>query len=1025
MGKTIGIDLGTTNTCVAVLKDGRPNVLKDEKGYKVLPSVVSMKGEGRYVVGQQAKNLILTAPGKTVYAAKRLMGRRADSPEAARVRERMAYTIEAGPDGLCQVVLGDMIMTPVEISSIVLRMAKQIAERTLGEEVTEAVITVPAYFNHGQRAATMEAAQLAGLRCERILNEPTAAALAYGYRKDIEKTILIFDLGGGTFDVSLLHMSHGVYEILSTTGDTFLGGEDFDFKIVDWLADRYQRKHGKDLREDKVVVQRLKDAAERAKCELSFMDKTAILIPQIQPGINLEETLTRTQLEQLTEDLVDRSLEISRNAIQAAGLQISDIDDVILVGGQTRMPRVRELITNLFGKEPSRSVHPEEVVAIGAAVHAESLDDPEKPAALLIDVTPFDLGIDTAGGYFSSIIERNSKIPTYHTRTFTTVSDNQDQVKITVRQGESSNARDNEFLGEFVLTGLRPAPRMSPKLDVTFRIDGNGMLHVTAAERATGERQQIVIRNYAESASSPTAGESGHGEGNGVAAGAAAGAAAAAGEKGARKLLSRLFGKKDKKGKKDGKDEVAAAAAAPPDASADVYMPETVEPAAAAPAPMHEPDELPVEAMQPLADDPLGGDDLFAMPDGEEHAAFSKQPAAAEVEDDPFAMPDDLGLGDDLFSMPADDEPEPAAADDLGMGDDMFAMPADDDGGDEDDMFAMPADDAGGDDLFGEDLFDFGDDAPPAPAPAPAAAPPAPADDFGDLGDFGLGDEPGDEGDLLAAAGALMDEMAGADDGLEPPDEDDPFASLGDMGDDPFAELGGAEPFADEAAADDPFASAPADAASPPSDDPFASLGDDLFAEPAPEPPPRAAAPPEAAPPRPAPPAAAPPKAAPPRPVPPRPTPPEPVDLEPEPLDLEPEPLDLEPEPEPPRSAPAEVSRAASRPAPVSAADDRRRKRKKPARLKIAYRKASAFAKEYRRNLDQNGAFIKTGKPLPIDREVVFQISVPGLESPLVFGGKVISTSDGSSGAPGMQIEYTLSGDERNRLESAVRRMGR
>jgi len=1010
MGKTIGIDLGTTNTCVAVLKDGRPTVLKDEKGYKVLPSVVSMKGEGRYVVGQQAKNLILTNPTRTVYAIKRLMGRRFDSPEAARVRERMAYTIEAGPDGLCQIAIDDVIMNPIEISSVVLRMAKQIAERSLDEEVTEAVITVPAYFNHGQRAATLEAAKLAGLHCERLLNEPTSAALAYGYRKDVEKTILIFDLGGGTFDVSVLHMSHGVYEILASTGDTFLGGEDFDFAVVDWLAAKYQKSYKEDLREDKILVQRLKDAAERAKCELSFMDKTAILIPQIKPGVNLEAELTRTQLEELTTSLVDRSVEITREAVSAAGLQISDIDDVILVGGQTRMPRVRELITNLFGKEPSRSVHPEEVVAIGAAVHAESLDDPEKPAALLIDVTPFDLGIDTAGGFFSAVIDRNSKIPTYHTRTFTTVNDNQETVKITVRQGGSSSADENEFLGEFVLTGLRPAPKMAPKLDVTFRIDANGMLHVTASERATGERQQIVIRNYAEAAANPGSIDAERLDDS------SGGAASVGEETGAKKLLSRLFKKKPKKKKKKGAEETAPAGApeviAPAASAPSITMP-TVAAAGAAGAAVGAVgavgaaldglEELPADSLevlpddlgspQPLdldddlfamPDDPSGSDDdLFAAPEGEEHDAFANQ-AAAEEEEDPFAnLGDDFGsLGDDLFGG-LDDEPA-AETNDLDLDDDLFAMA---------DEPAAPAE-AGGDgldDLFGLDDFGLDDVA----ADVGAAGADAVSDD--DL--FPAGDDPfampseeedelhavEEESDLLSAAGSMLDALsaetaqplahptlvaAEAFDPLaaQPEDEADPFAALGDE----FGLPGeiGAPDLSDELS----DMGLPGDIGAPEPSEELADFG-------------------------------------------------LPGEIGDAPLDLDE--LDLEPEPEPaPPPAPPVAELIEATPKAPSPPPRRRKKKKKPARLKISYRKASAFAKEYKRNLDRNGTFIKTGKPLPINREVVFQISVPGLEAPLVFGGKVVS-NDAEGSAPGMQIEYTMDTDERGRLESAVQRLGR
>jgi molecular chaperone DnaK len=498
MGKSIGIDLGTTNTAVAVIIDGRPKVLEDEKGYKVLPSCVSWKGEGRYVIGQAAKNLILSAPERTVYAVKRLIGRRYDSVEVQRTAERVGFGLRPADDGGVLVALGDETLSPSEVCSVILQVARQIAERALGEEVDEAVITVPAYFTHAQRESTLEAARLAGLRCERLVNEPTAAALAYGYRKDLDRQLVIFDLGGGTFDVCVLRMAAGVYEIMSSRGDSFLGGEDFDFRLVDHLADHFQSKHGVDLREDRTSLQRLKDAAERAKCELSFTDRTTVLVPRVFEDVNLEMVVSRQTLEALVEDLVARTTEVTRRTLDDAGLSASDIDDVILVGGQTRMPKIRESITGLFGREPNRSVHPEEVVAVGAAVHANTLADSSIAATVLLDVTPFDLGIDSVGGMFAPIIPRNSKIPTSRTRTFATVHDNQDRVRVVVRQGEAIQADENEFLGEFVMGGVTPMPAMEAKVNVTFRLDANGMLHVQASEVATGERKQITIRNYAQ-----------------------------------------------------------------------------------------------------------------------------------------------------------------------------------------------------------------------------------------------------------------------------------------------------------------------------------------------------------------------------------------------------------------------------------------------------------------------------------------------------------------------------------------------
>jgi molecular chaperone DnaK len=498
MAKVIGIDLGTTNTAVAVLEKGRPRVIEDDKGYKVLPSCVSAKPDGDFIVGQAARNKILTDPDRTVYAIKRLIGRRYDSQQAQEAKRRMPFKIEPAPDGGCLVQMGEHMYTPIEVCSIILQVAKQIAETALGDTVDEAVITVPAYFNHQQRSATFEAAKLAGLKCERLLNEPTAAALAFGFKKTGERTLALYDLGGGTFDISVLRLSSGVYEILATRGDTYLGGEDFDFRIVDWLADQFQSEHGIDLRTDRTSLQRLKDASERAKCELSFTDKTTILIPRITPELNLERAFDRLTLEGLVEDLIGRTLQTVRKAVNDSGLQLADIDDVILVGGQTRMPRVREAISGLFGKEPSRGVHPEEVVAIGAAVHAHSLNDVEAKRPVLLDVTPFDLGIDIAGGLFQPIIARNSQIPASQTQMFSTTRDNQETVRVTVRQGENRIADENEFLGEFVMAGITLAPAMHSKVEISFRLDANGMLHVTGAEPETGEQKQITIRNYAE-----------------------------------------------------------------------------------------------------------------------------------------------------------------------------------------------------------------------------------------------------------------------------------------------------------------------------------------------------------------------------------------------------------------------------------------------------------------------------------------------------------------------------------------------
>jgi len=499
MGAIVGIDLGTTNSCVAVVRDGRPRVIEDERGYNILPSCVAMKSRGRFVVGHGAKALILTNPKDTLYAIKRLIGRKASSPEVAEVLRHVSYDVVQGERGEVLLRLGDLEITPVEASSIILKAVKEIAEKALGETVTDAVITVPANFNHSQRKATMEAGENAGLNVLRLLNEPTAAALAYGFKKDYEKKIAIFDLGGGTFDISVLEVGDGVYEILGTAGNTFLGGEDFDYRIVNWLADHFRGQTGVDPRNDKEALQRLKDAAERAKCELSFVDRTPILVPRLHGEHNLEVELTRDQLESMVQDLINETIKITDSALRAAKVSIEDLDEIILVGGMTRMPKIQETIRIFFGMNPCKGVHPEEVVAIGAAVHGYSLES-ETHSTLLLDVTPFSLGIDMAGGFFKPVIERNATVPCSESRTFTTVRDNQSEVKVVARQGESKLASENEFLGEFVLNDIRPAPKMVPKVDVTFRIDSNGILHVTAVDRDTGEAQSIEIRDYVEQA---------------------------------------------------------------------------------------------------------------------------------------------------------------------------------------------------------------------------------------------------------------------------------------------------------------------------------------------------------------------------------------------------------------------------------------------------------------------------------------------------------------------------------------------
>ena len=495
----VGIDLGTTNSCVAVVKNGRPKIIEDERGYNILPSCVAYKSKGKFVVGHGAKAMILTSPAQTAYAVKRVIGRKYTAPEVQEAVKRLTYDFLEGENQDVLVRLGEVELTPSEIASIILKCIKEVAERHLDAKVTQAVISVPAYFNHAQRTATIEAARLADLECLRLINEPTAAALAYGFKKDLEKRVAVYDLGGGTFDISVLDIGGGVYETLATGGNSYLGGEDFDYRMVDYLADQFKAEHGVDLREDRMSLQRLKDAAERAKCELSFVDKTPLLVPRIHDNLNLEITLTRETLESLVDDLIKETIRLTSEALREANVTLEELDEIILVGGMTRMPKVQEAIRVFFGMAPCKGVHPEEVVAIGSAVQAFSLED-EADGHLLLDVTPFSLGIDTAGGYMGTVVDRNTTLPVSMTRTFTTVRDNQEVVKVVVRQGEGEKADDNEALGEFALEGIREAPKMEPRIDVTFKIDANGILHVTAMDQDTGEAQAVRIRDYMEKA---------------------------------------------------------------------------------------------------------------------------------------------------------------------------------------------------------------------------------------------------------------------------------------------------------------------------------------------------------------------------------------------------------------------------------------------------------------------------------------------------------------------------------------------
>ncbi len=502
MAKVIGIDLGTTNSCVAVMEGGNAKVIENAEGARTTPSIVAFTKDGERLVGQPAKRQAVTNPDNTVFAVKRLIGRRFDDPLTKKDMGLVPYTIAKGPNGDAWVNAGGKDYSPSQISAFTLQKMKETAEAYLGETVTQAVITVPAYFNDAQRQATKDAGQIAGLEVLRIINEPTAAALAYGLEKQDGKTIAVYDLGGGTFDVSVLEIGDGVFEVKSTNGDTFLGGEDFDAKIVEWLADQFKKKEGMDLRSDKLALQRLKEAAEKAKIELSSTATTDINLPFItarmeggaSTPLHLVETLSRSDLEKLVGDLIKRTIDPIKNALKDAGdLKPGDIDEVVLVGGMTRMPRVREIVKEFFGKEPHTGVNPDEVVAMGAAIQAGVLQGDVKDV-LLLDVTPLSLGIETLGGVFTRMIDRNTTIPTKKSQTFSTAEDNQNAVTIKVYQGEREMAADNKVLGQFDLVGIPPAPRGVPQVEVTFDIDANGIVNVSAKDKGTGKEQQIRIQ---------------------------------------------------------------------------------------------------------------------------------------------------------------------------------------------------------------------------------------------------------------------------------------------------------------------------------------------------------------------------------------------------------------------------------------------------------------------------------------------------------------------------------------------------
>ncbi len=496
--KVIGIDLGTTNSCVSIVENGAPTVIPNRGGYKTTPSMVAVTEAGKRLVGHIAKRQAITNAENTVFAAKRLIGRKWSSPQVKNAVLTSSYHIAEGPHGDVRIQLRNKQYSVPEISAMVLQEMKTIADDYLGEPVTKAVVTVPAYFNDNQRQATKDAGQIAGLDVIRIINEPTAAALAYGFGKNEEKIVAVYDLGGGTFDISVLEIGEGgVFKVIATAGDTFLGGEDFDARIIDWFVQGFRDEHNIDLRQDRMALQRLKDAAEKAKCELSSVKETEVNLPFIissgrNEALHLQRVVSRATLETLTEDLIERTVDICRQTLQDAKLARDEIDEVVLVGGMTRMPKVQQMLAAFFDREPCKGVHPDEVVALGAAIQGMALLD-EKQDMILLDVTPHALGIMTHGSYFEEVIPANTTVPTGRNKVFTTSRDNQTAVKILVMQGDHERAEDNELLGEFILTGLRRAPKGQVEIEVNFEINADGIVSVSAKDLETGKEQSIQV----------------------------------------------------------------------------------------------------------------------------------------------------------------------------------------------------------------------------------------------------------------------------------------------------------------------------------------------------------------------------------------------------------------------------------------------------------------------------------------------------------------------------------------------------